>query len=87
LAKAIEDNPGEVLSDRVREYLCRLLRGQAKKKPGPNRSPEKTLVMETLAAALYQEELARLQTERKNLGCPKVKGDLAPHEEACQSVQ
>jgi hypothetical protein len=34
LAKAIESNPGEVLIDPVREYLCRFLRGQVKKNQG-----------------------------------------------------
>jgi hypothetical protein len=43
--------------------------------------------METFAAALYQEELPRFQSDRKSQGGRKIKGELAPHEEACLSVQ
>jgi hypothetical protein len=36
-AAAIEEDADQVLSDRVRDYLCRFLRGKVPKRPGPNK--------------------------------------------------
>jgi hypothetical protein len=87
LAGAIEASPSEVLPDKVRDCLCRHLRGQVKKKPGP-KSPWATKELyEHLASIEYEKELRRLQAERKARGGRAVKGELAPHEEAARIIQ
>jgi hypothetical protein len=87
LANALEENLDEVLSDRVREYLCRFLRGQVKKRPGPQKPPLDKLVHEVAAKAIYRHELVRIRAERKAQGRTRIKPERSPHEEACWIIK
>jgi hypothetical protein len=88
LAAAIEANSGEPLPDDARDYLCRFLRGQVKKKRGPQKKPfsYSALITDLFIPIFYQEELRRFQKLRKAQG-RGAKGDLSPHELAVRSVQ
>jgi hypothetical protein len=87
LATAIEADPGEALPDIVRDYLCRHLRGKPKKKPGPKKSDLHDFISEFFATMDYENELRRLQVERKTRGGRKIKGESAPHEEAAKIIK
>ena len=89
LALAIETNPADPLPDRLRNYLCRFLRGKVKRKPGPKRSENKLrFALELLAAQEYQNELRRIKTEQKLRGRETIrKGELPPHKAALKIIQ
>jgi hypothetical protein len=86
LAAAIEKDADDVLSDRVRDYLCRFLRGKVKKRPGPNKPLFKKLIYEQLAEMDYRNELARIRAERKARG-RAAKSEKPPYLEAIEIIQ
>lgn len=92
LAAAIEANPGQPLPQNMRDYLCRLLRGQVKKKPGPQKKPLSYNAIlndvfdEVVLPLIYQEELQRFKDMRKAHG-RRIKGEPAPHEQAAESIK
>jgi len=88
LAAAIEANPGRPLPDDMRDYLCRFLRGQVKKKRGPQKKPlsYSTIVIDLFLPIFYQEELRRFQALRKVQG-RGAKDERSPHELALESIQ
>lgn len=84
LADAIETNPDQSLPDNVREYLCRFLRGEIKRRPGPQRSDlKRRSVIEFLMAEDYRKELKRLQMERRT----GRKDELSPHDRALEIIK
>jgi predicted transcriptional regulator len=89
LATAIETNPGEPLPEGLRDYLCRLLRGEIKRKRG--RKKEDKVVqwlMEHVIAQAYQQVLDHIQAKRTYRGRQRIaKGELAPHEEAARVIK
>jgi len=89
LAGAIEANPGVPLPDALRDYLCRFLRGNVKRKRGPKGSErEFRFLIEYLANNEYRKELRRLQKERKVRGRQAIaEGVLTPHEEAVRIIK
>lgn len=89
LAVVIEANPSQPLPDRLRNYLCRFLRGKVKRKPGPQKTDAKfKFLIEFLAAQEYQKELRRLQKEARPHGREAIaKGVQSPHEEAIKIVK
>ena len=87
LATAIEEDADEVLSDQVRDYLCRFLRGKVKKRPGPNKPLIDKLAHAQVAEMDYRLELARIQVERKARDGGVIKGELPPHMEACRIIK
>lgn len=89
LAVVIEANPGKPLPDRLRDYVCRFLRGKIKRKPGPKRAgAEFRFIVEFLAAQEYQKELRRLQKEPRIRGRKALaRGILTPHEEAIKIIK
>src|SRR6266581_6029312 len=52
VAAAIEANPGKVLPDSLRDYLCRFLRGEVKRPRGRKKSESPLLTLKTIMARL-----------------------------------
>jgi hypothetical protein len=87
LAVVIEANPGQPFPDNVRDYLCRFLRGQVKRKRGPQKKFSYIpMATEFMASFFYQEELRRLQKARKARG-RGAKGEIPPHEQAAKFIK
>lgn len=92
MAAAIEANPGRPLPQHMREYLCQLLRGQIKKKRGPQKKPPtynailNDVFDEVVLPLIYKEELQRFKDMRKAHG-RRIKGEPAPHEQAAESIK
>jgi hypothetical protein len=87
LAAAIEANPGDTLPDRVRDYLCRFLRGEVKPKRGPKKPEMEKLLIEVYAEVRYYEILRWLQNRRKVAGGRAKECELAPHELAAMIIK
>lgn len=87
LAIVIEANPGQLFPNDVRAYLCRFLRGQVKRKRGPQKTfSHIPMATEFMASFFYQEELRRLQKARKARG-RGAKGEIPPHEQAAKFIK
>lgn len=86
LADALQAHPDEGLPAPVTDYLCRLLRGQVRKRPGPKTrwSASREILLEA-ARGTYQEELLRQKQLRKATG--RSRGDVEPHAKAMAVVQ
>jgi hypothetical protein len=87
LAAAIERDRDEVLSDPVRDYLCRLLRGTVKQKRGPKTDTTEKHFYRIIGPIVYREALRRRQAEYKTRGGRRGRGELAPNEEALNDIR
>jgi hypothetical protein len=88
LAFAIEKNPGVALSDELRQYLCRLLRGEVEHPPRGRTNEER---FEDMVGSMilrdYDLILEEVNRERKASARRKKRVELPAHVEAAERLK
>jgi hypothetical protein len=88
LAFAIEKNPGILLSDGLREYLCRLLRGDVERPArGPTNNERFDEAVRAIILRDYGLILREVNRERKALASRKTRIDQPAHIEAAERLK